>query len=26
LHYFNSLQEMNQLIARLVDSPTTAEE
>lgn len=26
LHYFNSLPEMNQLIARLVDSPRTVEE
>lgn len=26
LHYFNSLQEMNQLIARLVDSPKTDEQ
>ena len=26
LHYFNSLQEMNQLIARLVDSPQEVED
>lgn len=25
-HYFNSLQEMNQLIARLIDSPPAVEE